>query len=434
MTSHAQFGASGARWFLYLTLAILVGTTARAASLWEQPAGQLTERIAALLGPGPAQLVVNSRSTLAPAEVAAIRRLLEQDLRAYGIDSLTAESGNQIRVTLSENVRERLWVAEVVEGNRTQVVMVRLDRDAPVVASGETGLILKKTRIWNSLEAMHAPFQLSNGPVLAALETQAGLVVLEQDDIVIFALTAAEWREAKRVPLERKHTPSRDAHGLLIRTMDGSGFMAYTAGTECTGRYFLSSNNSAPYGNWIVDCRESDDPWPVTEGVVESGSTSFKAFYNAARNYFTGVVTPSLGADLMPFYTLAVLPRSTPNAVSAPQPAILVNSIEGKTLLVERGTLKAVSGTRDWGSDFAAVHTGCGPGTQIVASGSGEAVNDSLRAYDLPAQEAVAASTPLEMGGSVTALWTASDGASIWAVVRKSNNEYEVDRVTALCP
>ena len=41
--------------------------------------------------------------------------------------------------------------------------------------------------------------------------------------------------------------------------------------------------------------------------------------------------------------------------------------------MVDNGALKPVTGTRDWGSDFAALHSGCGAGTQIVASGSGEA-------------------------------------------------------------
>ena len=97
-----------------------------------------------------------------------------------------------------------------------------------------------------------------------------------------------------------------------------------------------------------------------------------------------------------------------------------------------------MSGVRDWGSDFATLHSGCGSGTQIVASGSGEAISDSLRAYELPAQESIPASAPLAMDGTVTALWTAPDGKNIFAVVRKTanqgtTNEYEVDRVTASC-
>jgi hypothetical protein len=37
------------------------------------------------------------------------------------------------------------------------------------------------------------------------------------------------------------------------------------------------------------------------------------------------------------------------------------------------------------------------------------------------------------MDGTVTALWTAPDGKSIYAVVRSTADEYEVDRVTASC-
>jgi hypothetical protein len=60
-------------------------------------------------------------------------------------------------------------------------------------------------------------------------------------------------------------------------------------------------------------------------------------------------------------------------------------------------------------------------------------VSDSLRGYDMPALEAVPASPPLAMEGTVTAMWTAPDGKSVLAVVRKAANQYEVDRVTALC-
>jgi hypothetical protein len=95
--------------------------------------------------------------------------------------------------------------------------------------------------------------------------------------------------------------------------------------------------------------------------------------------------------------------------------------------------LKPVTGTRDWGSDFAALQSGCGAGTQIVASGSGEALGDSLRAYELPAQEAIPASAPLAMDGTVTAMWSAPDGKSLFAVVRNAADQYEVDRVSASC-
>jgi hypothetical protein len=198
-------------------------------------------------------------------------------------------------------------------------------------------------------------------------------------------------------------------------------------------------------GDWTVRCREGDDPWqlaiiPAQQAVTATQVmnvevTPLKAFYNPTRNYFTGVVAPSLGVELAPFYSAATFPRPAGAGV---QGALLVNEIDGKVQLAEGGVLKPVSGTRNWGSDFAAMHTGCETGTQIVASGSGEALADSLRAYDLPAQEAIPASAPLAMDGTVTALWTAPDSKSVFAVVRRPGNqgaanEYEVDRVTASC-
>ena len=152
-----------------------------------------------------------------------------------------------------------------------------------------------------------------------------------------------------------------------------------------------------------------------------------KAFYNAARNYFTGVVNPGLGVDLPSFYSAALVPRPVGGA------ALLVNGIDGKVQLTENNALKPVTGTRDWGSDFAALQSGCGAGAQIIASSSGEAANDSLRAYEFPANEAIPASAPLAMMGAVMQIWTAPDGKSVVAVVRNTANEYEVDRVTALC-
>ncbi len=47
--------------------------------------------------------------------------------------------------------------------------------------------------------------------------------------------------------------------------------------------------------------------------------------------------------------------------------------------------------------------------------------------------EALPASSPVAMDGTVTALWTAQDAKSVFAVVRNAAGTYEVDRVTALC-
>jgi hypothetical protein len=152
-----------------------------------------------------------------------------------------------------------------------------------------------------------------------------------------------------------------------------------------------------------------------------------KAFYNSARNYFTGVVTPGVGVDLPAFYAAVLIPRAAGGA------ALLLSGIDGNLRLVENGAMRSTAGTRDWGSDFTVMRSGCGAGTQVIASSSGEALSDSLRAFEIPAFEALPVSNSLALNGTLTALWTAQDGKSALAVVRNTAGEFEVDRVTALC-
>jgi hypothetical protein len=402
-------------WLVGAILIELIGLTAAAAPApgpWDQPAANLAEQVAGILGPGQARLTIRNLSTVPIDQIPVIRRLLEQDLKTHGVLASGAESANTIRVTLSENARERLWVAEVIEGNETRVAMVHVEAGSTQQALSGGGLTLRKQTLFTT-----------GDEVLAVLEAPNGLVVVEPEQIVIEARTAETWEVLKEMGIGQTRPLVRDPRGVILPSSDGSGFEAFVAGSTCGG--------TASAGEWTVRCHESDDPWPIVQGTVPQPSgvlnaIPLKAFDNAARNYYTGVLTPGIGVDLPPFYTAALLPR-------ADGAALLINGIEGKVQIVTNGKLKTVSGTRDWGSDFAALNTGCVAGTQIVASSSGEATADSLRAYELPAQEAIPASAPLAMDGTVTALWAAPDGKSLFATVRSAANQYEVDRVTASC-
>jgi hypothetical protein len=388
----------------------------------------LAEQIAGILGPGQARLTIRNLSTIPSGEIPAIRQLLEKDLKALGVLASGAESANELRVTLSENQRRRLWVAEIVEGNETRVTMVQLDYEVARDLSTREHIVLHKESIPFAHGLSWPLYDPLDDPVLAVLDTRNGLFVLLQNEITVFFFGAAGYTEQKEFAIAERKLSPRDPRGLLSLNADGNGFTAFTAGTECIGSFTSPETGSAhPENGWTVHCSASDDPWPIAQDDTAHGSTTIKAFYNPARNYFTGVLSPSLGVDLPPFYTAALLPRSAGGA------ALLIGGIDGKVQILENGSLQPVSGARDWGSDFAVLNSGCGAGTQIVASGSGEAARDSLRAYELPAHEAIPASAALALDGTVTALWTAPDGKSIFTVVRSATNEYEVDRVTASC-
>src|ERR1700679_3904045 len=76
-----------------------------ATTQWEQPAAALAEQIAAILGPAQAHLIIRNNSQIPTDEIPAIRRILEDGLKAHSIQASGAESANVIRVTLSENIR-----------------------------------------------------------------------------------------------------------------------------------------------------------------------------------------------------------------------------------------------------------------------------------------------------------------------------------------
>jgi hypothetical protein len=417
--------AMGMLWFTGL-----LASAAQAPGPWAQPAASLAEQIAAVLGPGQAHLTIRNNSSVTTEDIPAIRRLLEQELKFHGVQASGAESANAIHVTLSENLHERLWIAEIIEGNQTHVAMARVDAAAAVEQLPSSGLTLRKQAILTIDEPVLAVLEMNRSLAVADPPVVADpLVVVSPDEIILFSHGAIGWEQQKRVAIGQLKPLSRDPRAVVVPTPDGQGFELSSGAVACSG--------ALQQADWTIRCRESDDPWPLTApdpastNAALAASLRLRAFYNSARNYFTGVVTPAVGIDLPPFYAAVLLPR-------ADGAGLLLNGIDGKMQIVESGAIEAVTGTRDWGSDFAVLHSGCGTGSQIIASGAGQAITDSLRAYELPAREAIPTGDSLAMGGTVTALSTSADGKSVIAILRKPaapghRDPYEVDRVTATC-
>ncbi len=419
-------------------LVFLFAIAAHAAdnSRWNEPAAELARRIADVLGPASAHLTIQNLSSISNDSVPAIRRLLEDGLKADGVAITNGDSANLLRVTLSENARGGLWVAEVVQGNQTRVVMATVN-EAPAsspTAKQKVMLHIQPIAKASDLQSK-ASGQRDFGilPILAAAQINNALVVLTSSKVSIFQSTTAGWLELAHADLGAAHAASRDPRGIVVPQTDGNGFEAYAPGVACTGTFDAVAAGS-PTGSWTAHCHSSDDPWPLVQSAADAGT---KAFYNAGRNYFTGVIAPAPGVELPPFYTAALLANRAAGSALAGS-ALLIGGVDGKVSLVENSQIKPVTGTRDWGSDFAVVNSSCGAGAQVIVSSSGEGAADSLRSYELPAQEAVAVSEPLMLGGTAMGLWPAADGKSAVTIVRKALEQghgfdYEVDRVSQSC-
>jgi hypothetical protein len=155
-----------------------------------------------------------------------------------------------------------------------------------------------------------------------------------------------------------------------------------------------------------------------------------RAFYAAARNFFTGALSPAIGkiSNVPAFYAAAALPRSNYTLWA-------FTAVDGSLHLVDGITDQAIQGAK-WGSDLAAVHSSCGTGTQLLATENGDIERDRLRAFEIPDRDPVDASSAVEFDGRgvIVALWPETSGNGAVAIVkRKDTGWYEAYRVSVSC-
>lgn len=405
---------------LFLAAAVLALVLPRAqAANWTQPVAALARKIAVIAGPGQVQLAVTNRSSIQADEVPRIQSLLTRDLRGLGVTQGGADSATQVTVTLSENVRGGLWVAQVQEGTVTQVAMLPVKLDVAVADRSGANITLQRRVV------MTEP-----GPVLDAEMIGSGkrrlLVVLGPRRILVYeqdraargrasqaalAGSAAQWVKVQDFVIPDDAVFPRDMRGRVVAGQQHV-FDAYLPGMLCKDTDTGAQMN--------ITCGASDDPWPVTARQ--------SAFYDASRDYFEGVLVPGFNLQLAPFYEAAEVPRAGGSA-------ILLDNVDGSASLIENGVSEPVHGVENWGSDLAAVHSACGLGTQVVVSGSGAAeTSDSLRAYEIAGREAIPVSAPLQVPGTVMAIWPSQSGNDAMVMVRMPGDAgYEVWSVAATC-
>jgi hypothetical protein len=422
-------------------------------------ARQLADRVAAVTGPGSIALNVSNRSSLDEKSVREVRVALEGELRGQGVRVVNAEQAmGAVNVVLSESLREFVWTAEIVIGtDAPRVVLASLPRSA--AGSGFAAALpitLKKTWLFSQAERiLDAAVVDSGGPggagASGGLPASARLLVLDGTRVAAYRQQGGRWELEASLPITVARAFPRDLRGRLLLGRDHL-FDVYLPGTFCR------SNAAMPLA---LRCVASDDPWPltswpltsgpltsgrVTSGSVASGANTtgaaaiaadgsgVRAFFASSRNFFTGALSPGIGKifNVPAFYSAAVLPRQgyTLWAVAA---------VDGSAHVIDGVTDQAIRGAR-WGSDVAAVRSGCGSGTQLLISGEGEAPQDRevsrdhLRAFEIADREPVAVSPALEFEGAITALWTDAGGTSALVVVKREDTGwYEASRITISC-
>lgn len=367
---------------------------------------KFAEKIISVTGPGALMLEVTNHSSLNQAEVDNVQRGLLAALASWGGKVVTGDQATAtVRVSLSEDLRNYVWIAEIKQAvNETSLTMISAPRLKLTVSTLEgAALTIRKTLLWSSEDRILDVADVGGNP--------PRVVVLYPEQITIYESRGGKWQAEQSLAVTHPQPWPRDLRGRLALRKDRL-LDAYLPGVFC------QSAGSSPLG---ISCRQSDDPWPL-------GSDPFllSGFFTPAKNYFTGALSPGIGAQRSApaFYSAAAIPRNT-------YPLWLLAAVDGSVLLLDGATEQTTSS--GWGSDIASVHSGCGSGWQVLAS-SPNSVDDAVRAFEMSDHEAIPATQPVSLSGSISALWTATDGTSAIAVSRnREMGTYEAYRLTITC-
>jgi hypothetical protein len=395
-----------------IALCTLVFTGVGFASSFGAAAVQFARDIADATGPGTVHIEFRNASLLSASQFQEFTNELQNAMRARGVRLVTANTAAaEVRVTASENVRGNLFVAEIRQGNDVRTPMLLVPRvSSSSVSTGPASptVVLRRSLVVEQ-----------DQPVLDVAVVDAGgsapkLVVLGAKRITVMTRDGAQWRAAESFELQHARPWPIDVRGRLVAAADHP-FEAYLPGTVC------SVMALSPVA---VLCRAADDAWPIAPNQA--------AFYNASRNYFSGLMVPAIGSQQMlePFFSAAPLRRTN-------YTLWVLNGVDGRVRLTDGSNTVAANGpaVRDWGSDIAVIGGACGIDALVLATGAHDGVvADTLRAYEIRDREPLAVSGVLDVPGAITALWPQPDGKSVIAAVQDSaTGDSKVYSVTATC-
>ena len=407
------------QFLLGLSLCLMVGATAQASERWDSQLTSFAKKIAAVSGPATATLDMRNLSSLPAEQASSLRRTLESQLRAAGVQLRPEhEASVGIRVTLSTNRRGWLWIAEIQQGTEIRVTMLEVSEPrAAATGAGTQAMTLQSSLLFSTSDILLDVQPLGTPqPTLAALTTRSALLYEQQ---------GGRWKLLRELPLPLQVSLPRDPRGRIVPASDHP-FDLFFPGGNCAAAQDRAISDrptgdraGAPANAIALSCIASDDPWPL-------GGQS--AVYNPARNYFTGVLLPGIGRAMAPFYSAAPISQ-------AKYTLWIFAGVDGRVSSFDGANERRFSGAaRAWGSDLAALHSGCGSGTQLLATESGAGTpSDSLQAFEIADREPLAASAPLKFNGSITALWSTLGAKTATAVVHTAQGGYDAYSVSLAC-
>ncbi len=404
-----------------LSVVLLSSATVLGAD-WSTAEQQLARKIVAVTGPGTVSLTVENRSSLGRRDSDIVQNGLKSALEQAGIHFVKSDqAAASVALTLSENETSYVWVAQIHQSSAdSAVVMVSV----PLVGRSGSAyesmpITLRKVLIWTQ------GARILDVAILEENGLPSRIAVLGVEEVSVYRLQNAKWHLEQALAISHTRPWPLDLRGRLILSADHT-LSAFMPGVIC--RISVAALPS------IMNCHIGDDPWPLVSGTLGTNSSVspgvvplLGGFFAPTRNYFTGVLSPAVGkfSTVPKFYSAAFIPREK-------YTLWLFASLDGKVHLIDG--MNDQPSVFNWGSDIAAVRTGCGAGSQVLATRPGDGAEDSVQTYEFPDRDPVAVSAAVDFPGPVSALWTESRGDSAIGVAKnRDTGSYEAFRLSLAC-
>jgi hypothetical protein len=391
------------RWFCALLFFCLAAASAAPQDAPSLPsaASEFARMILSRGGsPSAVSVTFQNLSSLPPETQEAIQNAIFNSLRNANVRVAKPEQAvAEVHITFSEDWQGYVWIANIQQGTNSQVVIKKLPRQQRAQSSNNPTLTIRKIPVWQQ-----------DSPILDFYQDNQNLLVLEPGQLSLYASDSGQWRLRQTLGVPHQSPWPRDARGRL--EVHGSEINAFLPGARCSGKISPPS----------LDCRASDDPWPVDQGLV--------AFFSPRRNFFSGLLAgQSAGASVAPFFSGATWQSSD-------QRLWLFTGTDGRARLFQNDLATPVTTFNGWGSTLAAIHSTCGSGWQLLASAPVDTTRaDSIQAIEISAHEAMPVSAPVDLSGAVEALWTAGNyGQVVNGVLHsQTSGRYEAFTLTVVC-
>jgi hypothetical protein len=355
---------------------------------------------------------IENRSSMSEQEFGGIRKAIERAMKNMGARIADRVGTARAVITFSENPAKLIWVAQISAGEKEEVVILEVPRPEREAGMTEIPALVIQKEFVIEQEQPILDFALESLPDGQPMK----LFVLGGEFLTEFEHRQNRWEKKRALVLPARIGASRDIRGRIEE--DRSPVTAHISGAEC----WFGEEESTKSECKSVELKEGEVPLFLVEEISEFGE------WVTGKNYFALDTRDVQGHELVGpklFSAAPAGPKDDANWIRA--------DVDGVARIYDEN--KVIAELEKWGSDIAAIESNCGRKHQILATGTGDwTERDTVQAFEIVENKAVAVSPPLELPGPVTALWTARAGNRVSAVVRNlTTGKYEAYSLTITC-